>query len=67
MLMNHEKPNIQLRNEKFTLNLKMVTKKVKMVTKKNIPAVILRGMILNNILVLTESKYVFNLIDLNEI
>ena len=38
-----------------------------MVTKKNIPAVILRGMILNNILVLTESKYVFNLIDLNEI
>ena len=65
--MNHEKPNIQLRNEKFTLNLKMVTKKVKMVTKKNIPAVILRGMILNNILVLTESKYVFNLIDLNEI
>lgn len=67
MYMNHEKPNIQLRNEKFTLNLKMVTKKVKMVTKKNIPAVILRGMILNNILVLTESKYVFNLIDLNEI
>ena len=45
----------------------MVTKKVKMVTKKNIPAVILRGMILNNILVLTESKYVFNLIDLNAI
>lgn len=42
----------------------MVTKKVKMVTKKNIPAVILRGMILNNILLL---KYVFNLIDLNEI
>ena len=51
MLMNHEKPNIQLRNEKFTLNLKMVTKKVKMVTKKNIPAVILRGMILNRSLI----------------